>query len=452
MIELERRGIPTVTCTAQGFVGDARGSAKTFGLPQLPLAVFPWPFTNQAAGAIRTMIDDGFEQIVAGLTSAPGPLASETNEVSIAPVPVLSYEAEDLLACFERMNEAFLEEGWADGFPLIPPTRDRVDRMLGGANGYARDTKIAVLEPGFGVAIVEKIAINAVMAGCRPAHLPIIIAAIQCLAEPKMILRMMAMSTGPHAPLILVNGPVARQVGLNSGCCALGPGAPSSVNTVIGRAVRLCMMNIGHTYPGVADMDTVGSPAKYSLCVAEREEASPWEPFHVEKGFSPDASTVTVQFVYGICDLENFVSSTPEDLCDVYATSATNASAVTTGMWLVGRRADAEHRVEAREHNLLLICPDHAAIFARHGWSKADIRRQLYAKARLPFRTLMLPQERSQMMRAHPELSWLWDQPDTLVPVLEGPECFDIAVVGASAGRGAFFWGAGEPVTKPILT
>src|SRR5262245_12587439 len=273
MIELERRGVATVTCTAQGFVRDARESAKAFGLPDLPLAVFPRPFTNQAAADIETMIDDGFEQIIAALTGVPQPVAAKTARGMMA--PLLSYEGQDLLVCFERMNEAFLELGWADGFPLIPPTRDRVDRMLSGANRYQPDAKIAVLEPGFGVATVEKIAINAVMAGCRAAHLPIIIAAIQCLAEPKMILRMLAMSTGPHAPLILVNGPEARRVGLNSGCCALGPGAPSWVNTVIGRAVRLCMMNIGHTYPGVADMDTVGSPTKYSLCVAEREEASP---------------------------------------------------------------------------------------------------------------------------------------------------------------------------------
>jgi hypothetical protein len=210
------------------------------------------------------------------------------------------------------------------------------------------------------------------------------------------------------------------------------------------------MMNIGHTYPAASDMDTVGSPIKYSLCVAENERASPWDPYHVERGFPRDTSTVTVQFVYGICDLENFVSTEPEALCDVYATSATNASAVTTGMWLVGRRADPRHMVEAKEHDVLFICPDHAAIFARRGWRKDDIRRYLFAKARLPFRTLMLPQEPAQMRRSHPELAWLWDQPDTLLPVLETPDCFDIVVVGASAGRGAFFWGAGEPVTKPV--
>jgi hypothetical protein len=184
--------------------------------------------------------------------------------------------------------------------------------------------------------------------------------------------------------------------------------------------------------------------------VAENEQASPWDAYHVEKGFSRDTSTVSVQFVYGTCDLENFVSSEPEDLCDVYATSAMNASAVTTGMWLVGRRTDPRHRVEAKEHNLLLICPDHAAIFARRGWTKNDIRRRLYAKARLSFRTLMLPQEPAHMRRSHPELAWLWDQPETLLPVLETPDCFDIAVVGASAGRGAFFWGAGEPIIKPV--
>ena len=120
------------------------------------------------------------------------------------------------------------------------------------------------------------------------------------------------MSTGPHAPLILVNGPIAKELGINSGRCTLGPGAQSYPNVVIGRALRLIYMNVGQAYPGLMDMDTIGSANKFSLCAAENEEANPWEPFHVEKGFDRDQSTVTVQTVYGQTDVLDFANTTPE--------------------------------------------------------------------------------------------------------------------------------------------
>ncbi|MFQ5879003.1 MAG: hypothetical protein ACE5IZ_02355, partial [Dehalococcoidia bacterium] len=281
-------------------------------------------------------------------------------------------------------------------------------------------------------------------------HLPVVIAAVQCLADPKMYLRNKAMSTGPHAPFLLVNGPMARELGINAGICALGPGAPSHANTVIGRALRLVMMNVGHTYPGVSDMDTIGSPTKYSMCAAENETASPWPPYHVEKGHDRDASTVTVHFVYGICELHDFESHEPEGLGQVFTTAATNVAQVGSGLWLIGRRADPRYKVEEKEHNFMLICPEHADAFAKDGWDKDDLRHYMYQHARMPFRTLMLNKEPKAMAAAHPELAWFWDYPDMLLPIVETPDCFDIAVVGGAAGRGAYLYGAGEPVTKLI--
>ncbi|OLB00862.1 MAG: hypothetical protein AUH09_02805 [Candidatus Rokubacteria bacterium 13_2_20CM_70_12] len=232
--------------------------------------------------------------------------------------------------------------------------------------------------------------------------------------------------------------------------CALGPGAPSASNTVLGRAVRLTMMNVGHTYVGVSDMDTIGSPLKYSLCCAENEAESPWEPYHVTRGFAPDASTVTVHFVYGICELHDFRSTTPEHLVQVFATAANNVAQVGTGLWLIGRRADPRSKTEEKEHNTLFICPEHAQIFAKAGWGRREIQAALYRAARLPFRTMILNKEPKAMEVAHPELAWLADHPDLPVPIVEDPTCFDIAVVGAAAGRGAYFYGAGEPVTMPV--
>jgi len=446
MVELERRGIPTVIFTATAFVHDARRSAQSFGLAGLPLAVVPTPLTNQRPEDIHRMAEAAFDEIVAGLTR---PVEAFTGGDRPPIDERLVYEGADLLVAWDRMNRDFLARGWSDGFPLVAPTDRAVDAMLAGT---ARDRGeiIATLEPGFGIATVEKLAISAVMAGCGPEHLPLLIAAVRCLAEPRMYLRNKAMSTGPHAPLVLVNGPKGRLANLNSGMCALGPGGPSASNSVLGRAVRLTMMNVGHTYVGVSDMDTIGSPLKYSLCCAENEAASPWEPYHVTRGYAREASTVTVHFVYGICELHDFKSTTPEHLAEVFATAATNVAQVGTGLWLVGRRADPRYKTEEKEHNTLLICPEHAQIFAREGWGRARIQDALYKAARVPFRTLTLNKEPKAMAAAHPELGWLADHPDLPVPVVESPDCFDIAVVGGAAGRGAYFYGAGEPVTVPV--
>jgi hypothetical protein len=446
MVELERRGIPTVIFTARTFIHDANRSAQSFGVPGLPLAVMPAPFTNQPPEGIRKMVDGCFEEVVAGLTK---PVEKpKTIERPVADKQ-LTYEGDDLLYAWDLMNRDFLTRAWGDGFPLVAPTERAVAAVLRGTKRDPGET-IATLEPGFGLATVEKLAINAVMAGCGPEHLPLLIAAVRCMAEPKMYLRNKAMSTGPQAPLVLVNGPQGRVAGLNSGMCALGPGAPSASNTVLGRAVRLTMMNVGHTYVGVSDMDTIGSPLKYSLCCAENEAESPWDPYHVSRGFGRDVSTITVHFVYGMCELHDFRSTTPEGLVQVFATAANNVAQVGSGLWLTGRRADPRYKTEEKEHNTLFICPEHAQIFAKAGWDRREIGEALYRAARLPLRTLMLNKEPKAMAVAHPELGWLLDHPDLPVPVVEDPSCFDIAVVGGAAGRGAYFYGAGEPVTMPI--
>ena len=446
MVELERRGIPTVLFTARTFVHDAHRSAASFGLAGLPLAVVPLPFTNQKAEDIHRMAEAAFDQVLAGLTKTV-----ETPKTIERPAleERLVYEGDDLLAALGRLQADFLTRGWSDGFPLVAPTARAVEAMLRGTKKRPGDV-VATLEPGFGIATVEKLAVNAVMAGCGPEHLPLLIAAVRCLAEPKMYIRNKAMSTGPHAPLLLVNGPKGRIANVNSGMCALGPGAPSASNTVLGRALRLAMMNVGHTYVGVSDMDTIGSPLKYACCCAENEAESPWEPYHVTRGFAKDASTVTVHFVYGICELHDFRSTTPEDLIGVFATAATNVAQVGTGLWLIGRRVDPRTKTEEKEHNTLFICPEHAQIFAKAGWGRREIQEALYRAARLPFKTMMLNKEPKAMQAAHPELSWMTDHPDLPIPIVEDPGCFDIVVVGAAAGRGAYFYGAGEPVTLPV--
>src|SRR3989441_1071874 len=206
MVELERRGVPTVLFTPQTFVHDAHRSAASFGLAGPPLAVVPLPFTHQTPAGNHRVGARAFDQVRAGLTRpVEAPKAVERPPLDER----LRYDGDDLLDAWGRMQADFLVRGWADGFPLVPPTERAVGALLRSTRRGPGDV-IATLEPGFGIATVEKLAINAVMAGCGPEHLPLPIAAVPCLAEPKMYNRNKALSTGPPAPLLPVDRPKGR--------------------------------------------------------------------------------------------------------------------------------------------------------------------------------------------------------------------------------------------------
>lgn len=421
------------------------------GLPGLPYARMPHPFVNQRRATIHAMVTEGIDQIVTGLTVELSTRTEHANWLELADEgPWLTFEAPDWLDALDAMNARFLHTQSGDGFPLQPATTERVEAMLVGTT-RDRDEVVGLFEPGDGIASVEKIAINAVMAGCSPRHFPLVIAAVECMVDPQMGLRRKVISTGPNAPLIIVNGPARARADLNHGPCMLGPGARSHANVVIGRALRLCMTNIGHTFAGVSEMDTIGSPAKFSMCVAENEENSPWSPLHVDKGFDPAASSVTVNFLYGFSDLQDFKSTEPDIAVRKFATGTKYMGVNSAGHWLTGRRQDPRYGNIEQEHHLILMAPEHTKIFARAGWSKRDISEALFREARHKFGFLAARLEESAIRVGHPELSWLWDSPDALVPILEDPGCFDIVVAGSpGSNRSAYAWGMGGPVTKQV--
>jgi len=173
----------------------------------------------------------------------------------------------------EAVLAAFCERNWCDGLPIVPPTEERVRAMLG---RFDRERVLGVMPPLWREASVEKLAVNAVMAGCEPAHFPIIVAATEALLDPAFNLYGVQATTHPVAPLVIVNGPYGRSIGLHSGSGCFGPGFRA--NATIGRAIRLILLNIGGAWPGRYDMATQGSPAKFSYCIAENETASPWGP------------------------------------------------------------------------------------------------------------------------------------------------------------------------------
>lgn len=455
MAAFEERGLPTVSWVAVGFEEDARFSAEVFGCPDIPFAVVPLPFTNGDPVRIAQMVDDALPQVIEGLTTAPTAerVRPVFEHLALCADETITYDGDDLLDCFDAMNAHFVAHGWSDGMPLVPPTSEKVAAMVA-ATDRAADDVIGVFAPGMGIGTVEKIAANAVMAGAPAAAMPVILAMAECVLADEIGLRTFAMSTGPQAPIVMVSGPIADAIGMNRGVCALGPGSVSQVNVAIGRTLRLIMMNVGHSYPGVSDMDTIGSSMKFSACVAENEERNPWAPFRVTEGYHADESTVTVNVPYGVCELFDFQNHDPELLVESYATVTRNvAGSPSPGVWLVKEPADpsAGYPFNGVYHNVIMMCPEHAEAFANAGWSIDDIKTALHRQSVLPFRTAMVNKPMPLFVASHPELAHLLDAPDTDVPLYPSAECFQVFVVGAVAGRSLYFHGGTVSVTRPVI-
>lgn len=271
----------------------------------------------------------------------------------------------------EGANQLFYERGWTDGLPIIPPTEERVRTMLSSVDRDPQEV-ITVLPPLNGNATVEKIAVNAVMAGCLPEYLPVVIAAVESIADRKFGLLAIQTTTHPCGAFILINGPIAKKLGINGGSSAFGPGGRA--NATIGRALRLIMINVGGSIPGEVDKSTLGQPAKYTYCVAENEDKNPWQPLHVERGFSPEDSTVTV-----------FAAEGPHNIHD--ADSLTGKGILMTAAGTMATPGNNNFFAYEGEP-VLVLCPEHAKRLADDGFSKEDIKDFIFENARFPLNKL----------------------------------------------------------------
>jgi hypothetical protein len=397
------------------------------------------------------MVDEAMDEVI-GLLTVPHEAETATfGNLTTSSTTELSYAGVDLLACNDEMNRQFIEARWSDGLPLVPPTREKVAAMVAGS-GLPADHVIGEFEPGFGVGTVEKLAANAVMAGCEPQHMPIVVAFAKCLVDPKMGTRFWGMSTGPQAPIVLVSGPYAKAIGMNSGVCAIGPGSKSHANVVIGRATRLIMMNVGLAYPGVSDMDTQGSTMKFGYCVAENEERNPWEPYRVTQGFSKDSTTVTVNCPYGADAIYDFENDQPDSLARVIAFAASNPTGPHSGYWLVNNAGEKSGPAlfTGDPTNLLMLSPEHARNFERAGWTIQDIKHRVFELCRQPFEQVMLNHSYDLFKLAQPHLQWLLDSPEQEVSLFMHEDTIDIFVVGGDAGWSTWHRGGTYSITREV--
>lgn len=260
--------------------------------------------------------------------------------------------------------EAYYQRGWTDGMPVVPPSESSVGAML--AAGGLKGPEVVGEIPDRNARITaDKVAINAVLAGCRPEYMPVVLAAVKGLCHPDYGYHGPATSTGGSACVLIVNGPIARRLDINAKDNVFGQGWRA--NATIGRAVRLVMMNAINTRPGQLDRSTLGNPGKYSFCFAENEEESPWEPLHVERGHRRDESTVTVFAAEAQIQVYNQLSADPEQLCRTAADAMAN-------LGTIGIVSQAQQAV--------VWAGEHVEIFRRAGWSKKQVKETLLKHAR----------------------------------------------------------------------
>jgi hypothetical protein len=436
MIEVEKMGVPAVPIISGRFDEDAAASSRAFGMPGLQWVVVPRIYRNLALDLCVKQTEDAIDDLIAALTSSGNGAATAIPELA----ETERFEGEDRHDAILAMNEKFIAEDLGDGFLLEPPTRKAVDRLLAGTS-LAPDHVVCDMPPGFGIATVEKIAINAAMAGAKPEHMPVIIAAVEGLSKlggqgGKSLL----MSTSPSAPLLMVNGPIANAIGLNSRS-ALGPGRDNQVNTIVGRAFSLCFKNIGYWYAGKMDMDTIGTTRKFIQCVAENEEASPWDPFHVDRGFNRDDSAVSVFVTNGELDVGDQGNTEAEGLLK------TLANGISFGSYSIQGRGGAQR--------LIFMPPDVAGPIGGQEFTKQAAKEFIHAHAEGSLGKMIHYMPLEGEARVADEWRWLQNlteeqRAQITVPILSGPDSCYIVVVGADRAKTAVFPSGPAPVTVGI--
>jgi hypothetical protein len=326
-----------------------------------------------------------------------------------------------------ELIEAYYRAGWTDGLPVVPPSDASIEEMLA-AGGFRGDEIIGEIPGRNTVVVADKVAINAVMAGCRPEYLPVVVAALRGLCHPDFAYHGPASSTGGSAMVLVVNGPVAQRLQINSGNNAFGQG--HRANATIGRAVRLTMMNVMNTRPGLLDRATLGTPGKYSFCFAEHEDDHPWEPLHVARGLRPEESAVTVYASNSLYQVYNQLTAEPEPLLRCFADALGNLGSP---------------NVKGFNQALVVLAGEHIEILRSAGWSRKQTQEFLVEHTRRRVADFKRAARLAGPVEAADETTWRY--------LFERPE--DILIVGAGGRAGS--WSAclpgwGNKWTRAVTT
>jgi hypothetical protein len=364
-----------------GFVKDAHSAASSKGVPGIRVL----PLNVACESTVAEEIEAGTAEAMPGILDAltrPLTEGEKSPEQSTTSPPRVAFKGN-----LEEINRFFYRKGWGDGLPIVPPTESAVAEMMTGTDLPA-DHMVTKVIPRMGRATVEKIAVNAVMAGALPTHMPVLIAAVKALSDPRTRFDTFEVSTGSWAPFFAINGPIRNDIHINCGSGALSPG--DIANAAIGRAVGLIVKNIGGARKGIEDMGVIGNPSKYTLVIGENEEESPWEPLHVERGFGKEDNTLTVFFP------NSYMQSVPR---------GTSAEGIAQSLAAMGPWSMSS----------LIVIPSHARVLAEAGWSKEKLKEYILQNAASPFRS---NQDDSDVLSGPPRAV---DTDSLLIVVAGGP-------------------------------
>jgi hypothetical protein len=408
----DKAGFPTVSIVARQFVDMVKTAAQGQGLPALPVAKFPSEVMWHQVEDVRPSCEEAVEEVIDGLTKwQPDEINGADSQAK-----ELVFEGEDYNDAVNKMESYFLAQMWSDGLPLIPPTKENVEWMLTGTD-LPRDQVITnKISPRYGAITVATVAINAVMAGARPEYLPVILAAVDALSTKAglELTHLFEESVSVIAPMFIINGPIAKELNVNSSFGVMGPGWKA--NAAIGRALSLALINGGGGNSGPAGTRRAQSvAARYTCCFAENEAENPWSPLHVENGFEPDASTITIMAVRG-SHLIHVVNGVDEVL-----------QAVAHAM-----KGFTYHDIGVPWDQLLILVPDHAHRLARAGWTKEAIKKFIHENSGVPLaeaeKAGVYFRFGKELMKKIPNLK----DRSTLIPLTDTPGDLNIIVAGGT--------------------
>jgi hypothetical protein len=442
-VDLEKLGKPVAFMVTRPFQVNARFIARREGLSDIALAVvpvdsLPLPEEITKLGLGEKAADD----VIKALTQ----WSSQPQEETEVSEEILKFSGQDYDAALDNMEKHFLHHGWSDGLPLVPPTENAVNKILEGTD-LEPDHLVGIVEPGGGRATVRKIAVNAVMAGCLPQYMPVLIAAVEAITDPAFDLREVQATSCNMAPLLIISGPkLTEELNINCSFSTMGPGWRA--NSTIGRAVRLIMTNLGHTWPGRNDMKTLGSPFKAVALIAENEMAfsGAWEPIRVAEGFDVNQATVSVMPAMSWQpDIVQPEPPTVKRIVEYIARQGKVKHDRLVGNWGMD--------------NLLVICTSTFDCIRREGFSRIDFQKALYDAIQIPSIDFCNGRDISEFPAFGRLPEWIREKcksgPDAMIPILAKPESIKICVTGGAGPYGisyvsTFGYGAAHFVTKPV--
>jgi hypothetical protein len=405
--------VRTLTIVSDLFLPLAEHERTGLGRPDLPFLVVPHSTAYPGRGD-QDVLEDALRDGTAVADELAKPRSELATQGADAPSARIEYGIEqgsmELLTMNDELevSATFYERGWTDGLPIVAPTPERVGAALSGTS-LSGDHVLGNMPTRWRPATVLEVAINAVMAGCSPEHLPVLIAAVEASLDPDFNLFGVQGTTNPIGVMILVNGPIAEMLDVNSGYNLFGPRTRASA--AIGRALRFCLVNIGGGVPGQGDMSTLGNPNKFGSCIAEAEAVSPWSPFHVDRGFSRQDSAVSV--IAAAAPQNVLTPPRPEDVLDSLA-----GALISPG----------SNCLVFDMEPMVVISPQVVDILVESGETKESVRTYLYEHTKMPLRALPPGRdwdarhwkERSLRAEGGEEMLYLVGSPDEIAVVVAG--------------------------------